>query len=252
MRRSSRLVGVLWRWHRRLGVLAAAFALMLSLTGLVLNHSSQLGLDRSFVDWQWLNRAYGDDSAQLPAFQPGQNWVFRAANGLVYFNTTEVAPCSGNLVGALQVEGLIVAACAEELLLITPAGELLEAISTSVGLPVPVLGVGMVEGSVALQTSSGWWLANLDTIDFTVAAPAGALVQQHAAGELPDTIRQGIPAQDSWLSWERLLLDLHSGRVAGPIGVVIIDVMGVALATLAMSGLVMWWLHRRRRRPGSR
>ncbi len=251
MRRRSRLVGVLWRWHRRLGVLAAAFVLMLSVTGITLNHSSRLGLDRTFVDWPWLSRAYGDGSADLPAFQPGQNWIFRAANGLVYFNTREVAPCSGNLVGALQAGELLIAACTQELLLITPDGELLEAVNASVGLPVPLLGVGVVETHVALQTGAGWWLADLDTIDFSQAAPAGALIQQHAPGALPDVIRDDIPAQESWLSWERLLLDLHSGRVVGPVGVLLVDFIGVALATLATSGLAMWWLHRRRRRSGT-
>jgi len=249
MRRRSRLVGVLWRWHRRLGVLAAAFVLMLSVTGIVLNHSPALGLDRTFVDWPWLSRAYGDGSADLPAYQPGQNWVFRAANGRVYFNTIEVAPCSGHLVGALLVGELFIAACAEELLLITPDGELLEAVNTSAGLPVPVLGVGLVEADAVLQTSAGWWLADLDSIDFSEPAAAGALIQQHAPGVLPDVIRDDIPAQESWLSWERLLLDLHSGRVAGPLGVLLVDLVGVVLAILAMSGLAMWWLHRRRRRP---
>ena len=237
MRRRSRLVGVLWRWHRRLGVLAALFVLMLSVTGIVLNHSSGLGLDRTFVDWPWLSRAYGDGSADLPAYQPGQNWVFRAANGLVYFNTTEVAPCSGHLVGALQAGELFIAACAEELLLITPDGELLEAVNTSAGLPVPVLGVGRVEADAVLQTGAGWWLADLDSIDFSEPAPAGVL---------PQVIRDDIPAQESWLSWERLLLDLHSGRLVGPLGVLLVDLIGVVLAILAMSGLAMWWLHRRR------
>jgi hypothetical protein len=252
MRRHSRLVGVLWRWHRRLGVLAAAFVLMLSVTGITLNHSSALGLDRTFVDWPWLSRAYGDASAELPAFQPGQNWIFRAANGLVYFNAKEVAPCSGNLVGALQAGELLIAACTEELLLITPEGELLEAVNASVGLPVPLLGVGVAETDVALQTGAGWWLADLDAIDFSRAAPPGALIQQHAPGVLPDVIRDDIPAQESWLSWERLLLDLHSGRVMGPVGVLLVDLIGVVLATLATSGLAMWWLHRRRRRPDTR
>ena len=245
MRRWSRLVGVLWRWHRRLGVWAAAFVLMLSVTGLILNHSSELGLDRAFVDWPWLSRAYGDGSAELPAFQPGQNWIFRAANGLVYFNSKEVAPCSGNLVGALQVDAVFIAACTQELLLITREGELLEAINTSVGLPVPVQGVGLVESAMALQTDSGWWLADLDTIDFTASVAPGALIQQHAPGVLPDAIRDAIPAQASWLSWERVLLDLHSGRIAGPLGVFLIDLIGVVLAALATSGLLMWWLHRR-------
>ena len=50
MPRRPRLVGLLWHWHRRLGVIAAFFVLVLSVSGIVLNHSSELGLDRSFVD----------------------------------------------------------------------------------------------------------------------------------------------------------------------------------------------------------
>ncbi len=43
MRRRLRLVGLLWRWHRRLGVLVACFALLLAITGIVLNHSADVG-----------------------------------------------------------------------------------------------------------------------------------------------------------------------------------------------------------------
>jgi hypothetical protein len=155
-------------------------------------------------------------------------------------------------VGALRTGQLLVAACAEELLLITADGELLEAVNSSAGLPVPVLGVGLVESDVSLQTSAGWWLADLDSIDFSEPAPSGALIAQHAPGVLPDAIRDDIPAQESWLSYERLLLDLHSGRVVGPVGVWIVDFIGAVLATLAISGLAMWWLHRRRRHPVAR
>ncbi len=119
MRRRPRLVGLLWRWHRRLGVLAAFFVLVLSATGIVLNHTAELGLDRRFVDWPWLSQAYGDDSGNLPAFQLGEHWLTRAANGRVYFDAQEVAPCSGKLVGAVAVGELLYAGCAEELLLIT-------------------------------------------------------------------------------------------------------------------------------------
>ena len=67
MRRRPRLVGLLWRWHRRLGLLAALFVLVVAVTGIVLNHTSGLALDRRFVDWSWLNAVYGDHSGELPA-----------------------------------------------------------------------------------------------------------------------------------------------------------------------------------------
>ena len=252
MRRRPRLVGLLWHWHRRLGVLAAFFVVVLSATGIVLNHSSEWGLDRSFVDWPWLSQAYGDQSTDLPAFQLGERWISRAANGSVYLDDVEVASCSGMLVGALQSDDLLYAACAEELLLITGSGELLESVSASTGLPVPLQAVGLIDSRVALQVGGIWWLADLDQMDFSHRAPAGgAVIRQLVPDRLPETIRTKIPVPDQWLSWERLLLDLHSGRVFGRIGVFWVDAVGVLLGSLAMSGTAMWWLHRRRKQRGS-
>jgi hypothetical protein len=245
--RRPRLVGVLWRWHRRLGVLAAVFALVLAGTGIALNHVSELGLDRRFVDWPWLSRAYGDTSADLPAFQLGAHWLSRAADGRIYLDTREVAPCSGKLVGALESGGLLYAACADELLVITGEGELVESLNHSTGLSTPLTAIGLAGSQLLLQAAGTWWLADLDRVDFSASAPGGAVISQLAPGRLPDAVRQGIPAPDAWLSWERLLLDLHSGRLFGRLGVLWVDLVGVLLASLAMSGIAMWWLHRRRR-----
>jgi len=81
--RRRRLVGYLWHWHRRVGVVVAIFAVLLAVTGIVLNHTAQLGLDRSFVPWPWLMKVYGDDSSDLPAFQLGDRWLTRASNDRV-------------------------------------------------------------------------------------------------------------------------------------------------------------------------
>ncbi len=158
MRRRPRPVGLLWRWHRRLGVLAAFFALVLATTGIVLNHSAELELDRRFVDWPWLSQAYGDGSGDLPAFQLGGHWLSRAANGRVYFDAREVAPCSGKLVGAVASGELLYAGCAEELLLLTGGGELIESINASTGLPVPVQAVGLIDSrSCCRPPGPGGW-----------------------------------------------------------------------------------------------
>jgi hypothetical protein len=77
----------------------------------------------------WLAKAYGDTSFDLPAFQLGEHWVTRAANGLIYLNEREVASCRGKLVGALQIGELLFAGCSEELLLITASGQLVESVT---------------------------------------------------------------------------------------------------------------------------
>ena len=47
------------RNHRFAGGTLVAFVLFLSLTGIALNHSTDLGLDRRYVTWNWLLDAYG-------------------------------------------------------------------------------------------------------------------------------------------------------------------------------------------------
>jgi len=72
-------------------------------------------------------------------------------------------------------------------------------------------------------------------------------VQQQVAGELPAAIRRQIPSAPEWLTWERVLLDLHSGRLAGPAGVGLVGALGAVRCVLGLSGFAMWWLHWRRR-----
>jgi hypothetical protein len=143
----------------------------------------------------------------------------------------------------------LLAACAEELLVITPAGALLESVSASTGLPAPLQGIGIVDSQVALQADGVWWVADLEQMDFSQRVRAGgSAVGQLVPDTLPSDIRTQIPAPARWLSWERVLLDLHSGRLFGQAGVWVVDAVGVLLITLASSGTLMWWFHRRRGR----
>ena len=245
MRRRPRLVGFLWRWHRRLGLFAALLALMLAVTGISLNHSSQLAMDQRFVESGWLYRLYGEKPLQLVAYPVGERWLFRSPAGKVYLDAVEVAPCRGDLVGGQVSSGLVYVACEDELLLVTEEGELVESITASLGLPGRLMSVGLVEETLALQFQSGWRLADLDSLSFDTALPEGSIIQQRAPGVLPEELSASIPVHDNWLSWERLVLDLHSGRLGGSAGVFLVDVAGIIFCLLGFSGVIMWWLHRR-------
>ncbi len=99
---------------------------------------------------------------------------------------------------------------------------------------MPLQAVGLIDSQVVLQAAGTWWLADLDLMDFSHRAPAaGTVIQQLVPDRLPEAIRAKIPAPEQWLSWERLLLDLHSGRLFGRIGVLWVDGVGVLLAGLA-------------------
>ncbi len=250
MRRGQRLVGLLWRWHRRTGVAIFLFLIVLAATGVVLNHTSDFGLDARLVQSRWLMSLYEEGQRDLPAYRLGELWLSRSASGYVYVDTVEVASCLGDLVGALAADGMLLAACTQELLLVTPAGELIETVNASTGLPVPVVGLGRAESGVLLSTGERWWSVDLDALEFA-RQPGGTEIVQVSPGRLPTAIRDAIPAPEQWLTWERLLLDVHSGRLVGRAGVWLVDAVGVLLICIAFSGLTMWAFHHRRRSRGN-
>lgn len=51
-----------YRWHRRIGIASAFFVFVLSITGIILNHNSALGLHKDFITSDWLLSWYGYDS----------------------------------------------------------------------------------------------------------------------------------------------------------------------------------------------
>ena len=41
-------------------------------------------------------------------------------------------------------------------------------------------------------------------------------------------------------SLERVLLDFHSGRIFGPVGIVVYDLLALMVLVLSISGLIIW------------
>ncbi len=244
MRRGQRLVGALWRWHRRIGLLAALFVFVLASTGIALNHSPGLALDQSYVQSAWLLRVYGDSATPGDGYRLDGGWVSQSRGGHIYLDAREVTTCYGELVGAAQTSEVIVAACSDQLVLILPGGELVETITASAGLPTPLDGMGESARGLAVQREGRWYAADLDALDFDTLLDAGSTVAQHAPGPLPKPIRAALPVRDQWLTWERVLLDLHSGRLLGSAGVWLMDAAALLLICLASSGVLMWVLHR--------
>ena len=43
-----------------------------------------------------------------------------------------------------------------------------------------------------------------------------------------------------FLNWERVILDAHSGRLFGNIGVIFMDIVAIMLILLSISGIYIW------------
>ena len=251
MNRKKRKVSKARRLHRSLGAGAAIFVLFIVLSGLAINHSNGLGLDQRHVSQSFLLDWYGlGKPEKIDSFAVGDDWLSFAGSQL-YLNEKPVATISGG-VGAVSSGDLLIAAASDELLLLDHDGNLIERLPWRPIGAAPIESIGLHENTVVSVKSAGQlWLADTQLLNWRQADDATPDPLWAVSEPAPDGLQQAITAsyRGEGPSLERLLLDLHSGRIFGTIGVLVYDLVALALGFLSISGLVLWFRSRRNGKP---
>jgi hypothetical protein len=228
---------LLLRWLYRLALAMTVLLLLLLLaTGLMLNHGGGPVLGRLPVAQDWLQRHYSLPGADPASAAPGLVHHLPAGDlavhdGQLRFNERELGECP-RLVGVVEQPGQVLVACSNRLFLLSPDGELLRQADALRGIPEGLSAVSRAGSEVLLRQGNSTFSVDLGDLSVAPARSGSALSLPEAAA--PATI-----------DGERLLLDLHSGRLFGRYGPWLMDAMTLLFAGLALSGLVM--AHRRGR-----
>ena len=234
-------------WHRRLGLAAAVLAMLLAVTGVLLNRTEALGLDRRFVDAEWLLGWYGVDAAAPEAgFAAGALHVSQAG-GRIYLDSAAIAEAAAPLVGAVRSGPVVAAATEEAIYLFAPDGALVEK-AVPVGVPRPLRGLAAGAGrALFLRAGGGAWAGDLDLSAWRPAGAAEGPADWPRAQPLPPDLAERIAEsrRGAGLPWERVVLDLHSGRLFGAWGPLAMDAAAAALVLLALTGFYNWLARRR-------
>lgn len=245
----------LYRWHRRVGMLAAILGLLLAVTGILLSHAQGLGLNEKTVSHPWVLRFYGVEPASPPlASRTAAGWLVWLDGGL-YLDGRPLARGFKTLVGTAAAGGVIAVAGAEELLLLTSTGQIVERLGPA-SLPGRIDAVGTTADGAAAVRSGGEIFATRDFLAWQ-ERPHSAVRWEEIGIEVPPAaLAPALAAyRGEGVPLARIVADLHSGRFLGAVGPYLMDATAIALILLAGSGLVMWWKRepnrfRRTDRPG--
>lgn len=236
----------LFLWHRYLGLCAAAFVVVLSATGLLLNHTDDLQLDRQHLANKVLLDWYGvPDHFPARAYGTANHWVINIDQH-VYLGDKPLAGVSMPLIGVSEFQQMVVLADEHQLALLTPSGELVERIDAGQGLPCTPQSIGVTSQSrLAIRCKDGSLQESEDLLNWQ---PTKSGADWSSAGTPPQALLDAaqMHARHSVLTLERALLDLHSGRLFGRAGVWLFDIAGVLMLLLAGTG-VWHWAKRKRK-----
>lgn len=234
------------RWHRRIGLLCAIFVLFLSVTGLLLNHTSSLKLDSIKINSSILASLYGLPQVSPSAFAVGDQWLTHNGINSLYLDQKRIGQCQQPLQGAVRLNDLLHVLCQDELLLFTADGQLLEKITPLLGLPAATSALAVSDHQLLLKTPAGAVIADLDALQWSAAESLPR--QWPAPQQLPDTLQQLIQNQAPAMDLEQIVLDLHSGRLFGNIGVLVMDLVAILLIILSITGFIAWNSNRQLRK----
>jgi len=228
-------------WHRTVGVVSALFVALLAVTGLLLNHSPQLQLGKRYVQMPLLLDLYHIElPEETTSFRVGDAWVSQVGERL-YLNSIEVADFADTLIGTVKLDDTIVIGVPNQLLFLNVEGRLVEKLGDADGVPADMRRLGLTpSGELAIEAAHGTYIADLERLGWRHTDAAAASWAQTAP--LPPAFRERLARayRGRGLPLERVLLDVHSGRIIGTWGVYLVDAMAVLFVILAATGFWMW------------
>lgn len=227
------------RMHARIGVFALFFLIFLAVSGWALNHAESLKLDQREINTPWLMHWYGIKSPS-----PAQGYAlgtqyFVAEGGKWVLGNSVLGEKREAVVGAVETGGIVYVATSAALYLYQADGQLVDKVER-LSLPaLPILALGKLDDRIILKTQTALF-ASSDGLDWQ---PSRSGPKAWAAPQpLPDTVQAQLAAAFApGLPAQRILLDLHSGRLFGRYGPLFVDFLAIALLTLGMSGLWIYW-----------
>lgn len=233
-------------WHRRIGLAAIILVIILSITGIMLNHTESLELDSTYVNSSLVLNWYGLEPGGEPISYKAGEHTLSLWNGQLFLDRKIMGSSTQTLRGAVHSERFIVAAFDTELLLLSDEGEIIERMPTSTSFSA-IRRIGTRYQRAVIETSEPlYYMADEHMLDWDVIINED--IQWAQAVELDETGRKTLREafRGKGLSLERVTLDLHSGRIFGEYGIYLMDAAAIALLWLSLSGLWVWWRRRRK------
>lgn len=236
----TRIIRFIRHWHARIGVLAAIFFLMLAVTGLMLNHTEHLQLSKRQINVRWLMTWYG-----LKGEQPRQGYLFERGyfigDGRRWLMDGRELPASPDpVIGVVEVGGMRYVATRSAIHIYQPGGALVDKLADSALPASSLLRIGVDGDALLVQTPQGLF-ATEDALEWR-SIPEKAVVWSEMQS-LPESVRTQVASvMAPSLLLERVVLDIHSGRIFGRYGPWVMDVAALVLALLSFSGM---WIYLR-------
>jgi len=252
----NRLIRHLREWHRKLGIVAAFFIIFLSITGVALNHTTTLSLAHKPISNIWLLDHYGISPPNDIRFylqgslQVTNNLVW--LGGKLLIESSDAIISAGVMSAKISSDTIVdvfVIASQTHLYIYNVQGELLDQLGVETGIPEGIEALSIDNNMVIIKTYSGYYQSDSDFFNWQAVSPLiEPLWITAQTVSLQQQQQAALAYRAQFLTLERIVLDAHSGRILGLVGVLFMDAVAILLILLSLSGVYIWIRYARAKR----
>lgn len=229
--------------HRYVGLGICIFLVHLAITGIFLNHSIGLRLDKTFITWPWLLNQY-NLTVPEPAniFTIGKN-NFSTIDGEVFFNDKPIFLAEEDLLGASQNQDTFILASSSTITMISNDGYIINKENV---LPFTVKNIGIFGDEIVINDSEDkiW---SSESINGVWELTENRAVQWSMEGSITPINHEKIRKYfvGDGVSLEQVILDFHSGAIFQKAGKLFFDIISILLIILSFTGIWLWTIKRK-------
>jgi len=226
--------------HKFTGIAVCIFLIHLSITGIFLNHTEELGLDEKYTSSPLILSLY---SISIPnkeeSFSADNHFISRFGNQ-VFLGKQPVFKSEDPIIGAITSNQQIVIAFKNGLVLLTEEGELIEKLTTATGVPENIQKLGVSGSNLFLEANNQIWESNDEGLEW--GRTDSNFNKWSNKVVMPEEKIQQVESYflGKGISLEQFFLDLHNGNIIKSFGKWFLDIIAVFLLLISISGIWIW------------
>jgi len=240
----------LHKWHRRIGLLLAIVFLPVALSGILINHTDDFGLADVHLNFQPLLSLYGINTPDTLQHFVTDEHTISLLKHQVFIDAHPIDLQLEHLLGAVATPTAFVLLDGQQLVLLTLEGELIERLSAIHGLPDVILNISAQQNTIWLKTPTHLLTSHDGLLSWEKTSSKFIAWSEPQTPSAALKHRLLAQYQGKGLSLERVLLDIHSGRILGHWSKYLMDFAGFGIIYLVFTGFFMWLKKYRHKKHG--
>ena len=226
--------------HKFTGIAVCVFLIHLSITGIFLNHTEELGLDEKYTASPLILGLYNISiPSQEESFSVDNHFVSRFGNQ-VFLDNQPVFKSEVPIIGVVISNQMLVLAFKNELVLLTEEGELIEKLTTATGIPENIQKFGESDSILFLKASNQSWESDDEGQEWR--GTNSNFNEWSNEVVMPNEKIQQVESYflGKGVSLEQFFLDLHNGNIIKGFGKWLLDIIAIFLLLISISGIWIW------------